>query len=285
MASQTDYAKEKEVQHKRKIVLPNVIPWEYGSNKYATQKGSGGFGTIRNAKLNIKSSKDLSESNDGVVPQLNCPPMHHTYASQSKSTSFGAMREQVTKVVDTNGDSKVLISKIVDDKMTETMLKKWNQPNREATNSEIGRRRNALTETVGGHRMKREDTMKCLAAIPRFQDPRMTIAHLDKTNGSSYQPGLQRNRQATTNVEGLNRDISDQLDTNRYMAWLGGQLTLQSQSKTGGFNKTRDVVSQNYYNKVDGTKIDAEKLRKRLQEVQLQKSDIVEQENNDEERR
>lgn len=44
-----DYAKQQEIKHRRKVILPCVIPWEYGSNKYASQKGTGGFGTIRNA--------------------------------------------------------------------------------------------------------------------------------------------------------------------------------------------------------------------------------------------
>ncbi|VDM13552.1 unnamed protein product [Wuchereria bancrofti] len=46
-----EYAKEQEVKHRRKIILPCVIPWEYGTNKYASQKGTGGFGTIRNANI------------------------------------------------------------------------------------------------------------------------------------------------------------------------------------------------------------------------------------------
>nr|CDP91066.1 Bm4393 [Brugia malayi] len=40
---------KQEVKHRRRIILPCVIPWEYGTNKYASQKGTGGFGTIRNA--------------------------------------------------------------------------------------------------------------------------------------------------------------------------------------------------------------------------------------------
>lgn len=46
---QQEYANAQAEKHRRKIVLPCVIPWEYGTNKYASQKGTGGFGTIRNA--------------------------------------------------------------------------------------------------------------------------------------------------------------------------------------------------------------------------------------------
>ncbi|CAI5456360.1 unnamed protein product [Caenorhabditis angaria] len=270
MDTKTEYAKTQEDKHRRKIILPNNISWEYGTNKYATQKGDRHFGTIRNTQLEIKSSKQLSESNDGAVPHITCPPLHFPCASQSKTSGFGSIREQVTKVTDTNGDEKVLISKIVDDKMTETVLKKWNQPNHNAKNSDIGKRRDALTETIGGKRMDHKEHLKCMAAIPRFQDPRNSMAALGMTPGQNYQPGCQKNRQATTLIEGLNWTTSDQLDSNKYMAWLGGQLTLQSQSKTGGFMKTRDVVSQDYYGKIDHLE-NAKELREKLEKVRLEK--------------
>ncbi|CAI4233103.1 unnamed protein product [Auanema sp. JU1783] len=262
----TTYAKDQEEKHKRKIILPCVIPWEYGSNKYASQKGQAAFGTIRNLKLNVQSSKPLSESNDGVVPQITCPPLHHKFANQS-GQSFGNFREQVTKVIDKDGIEKVAICKIVDDKMTETMLKKWDKPNKNANNSDIGKRRKEVVETQGGRRFTADELNKCRAAIPRFQDPRMTVAAMNSKTGDNFQGGLHRHRQATTVVEGLNRTEFDQMDSNRYMAWLGGQLTLQSQSHTGGFAKPRDVVSTSYYDRLmSDRQVDVESIRKRLEE-------------------
>ncbi|PAV65175.1 hypothetical protein WR25_20031 [Diploscapter pachys] len=168
------------------------------------------------------------------------------------TTPIGAIREQVTKVYDKDGEEKIMISKIVDDKMTETILKKWNRPNYEAKNSDIGKRRNNISESIGGKRMSREDMQKCRAAIPRFQNPSETIAGKDKKNGE---------------IEGLNRTTYDQLETNRYMAWIGGQVTLQSQARTGGFQKTRDVVSNDYYEKMSrGPQFDINEVRKRLEE-------------------
>lgn len=58
-----DYAQELEKKHRRKIVLPCVIPWEYGSNKYASQKGTAGFGTFRNASEFISYFYHLEQFN------------------------------------------------------------------------------------------------------------------------------------------------------------------------------------------------------------------------------
>uniref|UniRef100_A0A914S1V8 Uncharacterized protein n=1 Tax=Parascaris equorum TaxID=6256 RepID=A0A914S1V8_PAREQ len=47
----------------------------------------------------VKSSKELSESNDGVVPWMNCPPLRDKeLASQSGLTPFGGFREHIAKV-------------------------------------------------------------------------------------------------------------------------------------------------------------------------------------------
>uniref|UniRef100_A0A0M3IT00 Uncharacterized protein n=1 Tax=Ascaris lumbricoides TaxID=6252 RepID=A0A0M3IT00_ASCLU len=65
-------------------------------------------------------------------------------------------------------------------------------------------------------------------------------------------------------IEGLDRTEQDEIDSNRYMAWLGGQVTLQSQSRTGGFQKPRDVVSTSYYDRVMSQRLQtAKELRDR----------------------
>lgn len=49
----------------------------------------------------IKCSKQLSESNDGVVPWMNCPQLHDKeLASQAGLTPFGGIREHAIKVQD-----------------------------------------------------------------------------------------------------------------------------------------------------------------------------------------
>ncbi|CAO4382919.1 unnamed protein product [Caenorhabditis nigoni] len=66
MDKETDYAKQQAEKHKRKIILPTCISWEYGSNKFASQKGQSAFGTIRNTKLNNDSDVQYWKKNDVV---------------------------------------------------------------------------------------------------------------------------------------------------------------------------------------------------------------------------
>ncbi|VDN36679.1 unnamed protein product [Gongylonema pulchrum] len=128
-----EYSKQQERKHRRKIVLPCVIPWEYGSNEYASQKGTAGFGTIRNATTTVKSSRQLSDSNDGVVPWMNCPPLHDKeLASQAGLTPFGGIREHAIKVQDREGEKKKDINKLVGDQASEGILKIWSLPNPDA---------------------------------------------------------------------------------------------------------------------------------------------------------
>lgn len=75
-----------------------MIPWECGSNRFASQKGSASFGTTRNTTTKIRSTKELSESNDGVVPWITCPDMRRKCATQSGQTPFGGIIEHVKKV-------------------------------------------------------------------------------------------------------------------------------------------------------------------------------------------
>ncbi|VDO23121.1 unnamed protein product [Brugia timori] len=203
-----EYAKEQEVKHRRRIILPCVIPWEYGTNKYASQKGTGGFGTIRNAiiqilckyyfnffdlidKINvfvfkllffiattIKCSKQLSESNDGVVPWMNCPQLRDKeLASQAGLTPFGGIREHVIKVQDKEGEKKKDINKIVCDQTSESILKIWSQANPDAKNGQLfGKHRDAVMEVKGGREFNQKELNASRAAIPKFQDPRETLA-------------------------------------------------------------------------------------------------------------
>uniref|UniRef100_A0AAF5Q2F1 Uncharacterized protein n=1 Tax=Wuchereria bancrofti TaxID=6293 RepID=A0AAF5Q2F1_WUCBA len=173
-----EYAKEQEVKHRRKIILPCVIPWEYGTNKYASQKGTGGFGTIRNATTTIKCSKQLSESNDGVVPWMNCPQLRDKeLASQAGLTPFGGIREHAIKVQDKEGEKKKDINKIVGDQTSESILKIWSQANPDAKNGQLfGKHRDAVMEVKGGRKFSQKELNASRAAIPKFQDPRETLA-------------------------------------------------------------------------------------------------------------
>jgi hypothetical protein len=261
----SEYAKEQDLKHKRKIILPCVIPWEYGSNKYASQKGQGGFGKIRNTTIKIESSKQLSDGNNGEVPFHMCPTIHEKGATQAGQNPFGSFRETSVKVQEHNDEDKKKINDmLVDPKATERILTKFNQPNPEAKNGELyGKRRNNISESVGGRRFTQDELNKSRGAIPRFQNVKETSAAKDARVGDAPVGGFQPRRQVTTVINGLDWNEQLQLDSNRYMAWLGGQLTLQSQSHTGGFQAPRDVVNTNYYTRLMHEKdLTAEQLYK-----------------------
>ena len=178
-----------------------------------------------------------------------CPTIHEKGATQAGQTPFGSFREHVTKVQEHNDEEKKKINEmLVDPKATERVLKLWSKPNPEAKNDELyGKRRNNISESVGGRRFTHEELIKSRGALPRFQNIQETSAAKDAKFSESHLAGYQARRQATTVINGLDWTEQNQLDSNRYMAWLGGQLTLQSQSQTGGFQKPRDVVNTSYY--------------------------------------
>ncbi|GMT03716.1 hypothetical protein PENTCL1PPCAC_25890, partial [Pristionchus entomophagus] len=262
MTDKSDYAQREEAKHRRKIVLPVVIPWEYGSNKYASQKGSGGFGGARDATLKVFSSAPALKYDESTLPKFSAP--NPDLASQSGSAPMGKFRDQVQHVKDQHADDFIEVNKLLPDKNNkrDRTLKKWDRPLPDAKNNDVfGKKRDIVQTTTGGRRFTPEELSKSRASIPRFQDPRQTVAALAAKPGGSLVTGLVGSRQATTAIEGLERSERDQLETNRYMAWLGGQLTLQSQSQTGGFQKSRDVVSNNTYEKVTKREADPRALR------------------------
>lgn len=72
------------------------------------------------------------------------------------------------------------------DPMSERFLSKWAQPNPIAKNDVIGRRRDALTTSVGGRRFTNEENTKSRAAIPILHDPRNNVANTAFGTGVSY---------------------------------------------------------------------------------------------------
>jgi hypothetical protein len=74
------------------------------------------------------------------------------------------------------------------DPMTERFLSKWAQPNPDAKNDVIGRRRDATTTTVGGRRFTKEESNKSHAAIPLLSDPRNNVANSAYGTGVSLVP-------------------------------------------------------------------------------------------------
>jgi len=111
-----------------------------------------------------------------------------------------------------------------------------------------------VVQQASGRRFTPAELAASKAAVPRFQRVQDTSAARDKsirsTTTTSLATGLHPCRQIVTPVVGLERDEKTEQDSNRVLPWLGGILTLQSQSHTGGFQKQRDVVSTTYYERV-----------------------------------
>ncbi|VDM96522.1 unnamed protein product, partial [Onchocerca ochengi] len=172
----------------------------------------------------IKSSKQLSESNDGVVPWMNCPQLRDKeLASQAGLTPFGGIREHVIKVQDKEGEKKKDINKIVGDQTSESILKIWSQANPEAKNDQLfGKHRDAIMEVKGGRQFSQKELDASRAAIPKFQDPRETAAAKAQKASITHCNGLVKNKQKET---GNPRGNEDNVLDSSYMAWIGGQVS------------------------------------------------------------
>uniref|UniRef100_A0A1I7X4A4 Uncharacterized protein n=1 Tax=Heterorhabditis bacteriophora TaxID=37862 RepID=A0A1I7X4A4_HETBA len=162
-------------------------------------------------------SKRLSESNNGVIPQITGSLPHREGTTQSGETSFGTIRGQVTRVKDKDR-----------------------------------KRRSTVHNSSGGRRFTQEEIDRSRAAIPRFHDPRPIIAKIKQKNEES------------TLIKGIDETPIDQADTNRYLAWLGGQVTLQSNA--GRSAENRAILSKSYYNYLmTARQLDPDMIRKRLE--------------------
>lgn len=263
----------REPHLRRKMVLSEpCIPWEYGSNKYESQKGMGAFGQSRDTTIKIHSTKALHGSNPSIIPRLS----RASSVTQSGQSPFGAIREQVTRVVEHEGEAKKRCQEILTDpKQTERILTLWSQPNPEAKyrNPKFGEKRQVIAKSIGGRQWSKKELIESKAALPRFCRVDETSAAKDGTKGMTT--GYIPLRQVTTQICGMNRTEKDQLESNKCLGWLGGQLLLQTQSKTGGFQKPRDVVSTNYYTKETNKRRktinlgEEEKLNVALQKIEI----------------
>lgn len=269
----------REPHRRRKMVLAEpCIPWEYGSNKHDSQKGTGGFGRIRNATTRVHSSTELPADDPTAVPKWN---LSNGFATQAGQTPFGAIREQVTKVVEHEGEMKKCCQELLlDQTQTERTLKLWAQSNPEAKNQKLfGCKRPVVSRSVGGRAWTKEELAKSRASMPRLCRVNETSAAQDGRSAlGGMVTGYQPSRQATMEVNGLYRTAEDQLESNKFQSWLGGQLLMQNQSKTNGFCAPRDVVNTSYYARVmseHGGELlaaarRAELLRQKQQEQQQQ---------------
>ncbi|KAF7637227.1 hypothetical protein Mgra_00003403 [Meloidogyne graminicola] len=240
----------REPHLRRKMVLSEpCIPWEYGSNKYESQKGMNAFGQSRDTTIKVHSTKSLTNSNPSIVPRFS----RASSVTQAGQSPFGAIRDQVTRVIEHEGESKKRCQEILTDpKQTERILPLWSKPETEGKyrNLQFGSKRQVIVKSIGGRNWTKKELLESKAALPRLCRVDETSAAKDNRNAIKVMStGYVPLRQITTQISGMERTEKDQLESNKYLNWLGGKLLLQTQSKTGGFQKPRDVVSTNYYTK------------------------------------
>ncbi|VDM12473.1 unnamed protein product [Wuchereria bancrofti] len=186
---------------------------------------------------------------------MNCPQLRDKeLASQAGLTPFGGIREHAIKVQDKEGEKKKDINKIVGDQTSESILKIWSQANPDAKNGQLfGKHRDAVMEVKGGRKFSQKELNASRAAIPKFQDPRETLAAKAKKANNIRFNGLINNKQQKIikqikNEKKVGGDIMD----SHYMPWIGGQVTLQSQPHQDDIQMSHNIItkSKSYFDRV-----------------------------------
>jgi len=214
---------------KQKYSYP-PLPWEYGTNRCASQKGMSAFGSPRNAIMKVTSTRPAPNSSDGVVPKLSGGS--NSFPNPATFQPFGDTRGVVMKTEEHQPTKPV--NKAGLSRETDTFLSKWATPNPNATNAGIGKARGATTEVRGsGRRDKR-----CEGVLPKLQDTSAL-----PNAGASFQ----NRRQVTTKVEGIDFSYDEEAKSKAALPWATGRSGMQTQAGTGGFLKPRDVCNKTYY--------------------------------------
>nr|CRZ21792.1 Bm7818 [Brugia malayi] len=186
---------------------------------------------------------------------MNCPQLRDKeLASQAGLTPFGGIREHVIKVQDKEGEKKKDINKIVCDQTSESILKIWSQANPDAKNGQLfGKHRDAVMEVKGGREFNQKELNASRAAIPKFQDPRETLAAKAKKANNTRFNGLINNRQEEIVKQIKNeKKIDDNIMDSHYMACIGGQITLQSQPYQDDIQMSHNIITKSkpYFDRV-----------------------------------
>uniref|UniRef100_A0AC35TK04 Uncharacterized protein n=1 Tax=Rhabditophanes sp. KR3021 TaxID=114890 RepID=A0AC35TK04_9BILA len=262
--------KRKHVLPKKRILLPNVIPWESGSNKFASLKGTLPFGGYRSIVPNIITPPYFKESEETSIPFLTCPPLKANIASQKGQRPFGSFRNEICCV--TVGKDKKRVEDCMPNKVKNmAVLPKMRIPNKEAKRDEIfGHFRGQKLEVFGGPQLTEDNAKICDNTLPKFHDVQNTRA-----------AEFKKNAQAPLFQSFVSDPKTEQQLSEQYRAWMGGQLTIKSDrpvnmkksSNLSFFDKLmseKDMsATELYYSKVD-----ASELRDKLKIVEREQNDI-----------
>uniref|UniRef100_A0A0N5B8X9 Uncharacterized protein n=1 Tax=Strongyloides papillosus TaxID=174720 RepID=A0A0N5B8X9_STREA len=270
-----------DVKKRNRIPLPNVIPWEAGTNKFPTQSGTSHFGCYRNIVPNIYTPPHLTDdekrNNELIIPYLTCPPLHPNsalLASQQGCPPFGSFRKEICSV--TYNEGKVKVENLLPEqkKQNSCVLPRMFIPPFEGKNDTVmGKFREVEIKPEGDggvKEMSREDKLKCNSIIKKIDDPSNTIAEMDKKRfkpplfGSFYK--------GDNNPDEKARRAAD------YYHWMGGQLTVHETFDTNNMKKSsnksyfdklmseKDMTADElYYNNL--YKLDTDMVNKKLQNL------------------
>lgn len=276
--------KDKEPTKKKKIVIPYVLPWESRPAK-ETQHGMKAFGTGRNVFTKIDtgskemptdkalksestltlltdntnlatqhgikigafrdnvttfvSSKEMDKvklkASDGIIPRQSGS---NELPSQAGETAMGALRRQVPKIHFKDNMTKRM------DPESETFVGRLMSPNPNchAGTAVIDKMRKQVPEIYGLG--KKSHDRETESILPKLQDMK-DLATCEGTGAGTH--GLGPFRQVITPVTGGYTLSSDEIiASKKIVPWITSPR-LSSQAGTGGFQKTRDVVSHVRY--------------------------------------
>lgn len=109
----------------------------------------------------------------------------------------------------------------------------------------MARRRGPVLEVTADKKFRRRD-LRAEGVIPRLTDSRVDPELAGTGTGIT---GLHRQRQVTQKIIGLDPSDLDLSSSSPVVPWLTGPQVHETQSKTGGFMRQRDVATMNYYDR------------------------------------
>lgn len=217
----------------------STLPLLADNSNLATQSGMSCFGGFRENISHFVSSKEMDKeklrASEGIIPRQSGSNELPTQAGQ---TPMGALRQQVIKVHFKDDMTRSI------DKESETFVGRFMTPNPNchAGTAVIDKIRKQVPEIRGlgrkSHDRRTESVMPRLQVHTDLETPEGTGAGT---------PGLGPRRQVTTPIKGGYRFTDEEIiASKKVVPWISTPR-LSSQEGTGGFQKTRDVVSRVRY--------------------------------------
>ncbi|CAJ0959095.1 unnamed protein product, partial [Mesorhabditis belari] len=196
-----------ECSCRKKLVLPPILPWESGSNKFASQKGESPFGATRNNVLSLDPPK----------PNSDPPP----FVDNRPIPIFGGPRPHLTSTVIKMLSVFDVLNLLHFKNNEKTSTKRHNfspTPSDSINVEKTFRTQNLKIESTRLRTLNEEEELLCKAAIPRFVSPSSSIAE-------KHEKELKENHTRHRSTWNGDYSVIGSEERQRYLAWIGGQLT------------------------------------------------------------